>query len=227
LIYIPGGIGSDGAVTDTLEIYNPSQDSWTNGTPLPEPRCRYSLVALDGIIYLFGGWDGQSYQDDVYVYNPVENHWVTLTPMISARAWSGAAASGGRIYLFGGINDNGISDQVDVFSPPNPLNPSGDWSEGNSMPEKRYGFGATSLAELIFIVGGQGNGGTGVTDWVFYPEIDEWRSFPSPIKAGVIGQGVTGAGTHLYIAGGRVNNEIQNKVYTYQAFFTASLPIVR
>jgi N-acetylneuraminic acid mutarotase len=182
---------------------------------------------LDGVIYLFGGWDGQSYQEDVYVYNPVENQWVTLTPMVAARAWTGAAASGGRIYLFGGINDNGISDHVDVFSPPNPLNPSGGWSEGNPMPEKRYGFGATSLAELIFIVGGQGEGGTGVPDWVFYPEIDEWRSFPSPIEAGVIGQGVTGAGTHLYIAGGRVNDEIQNLVYTYQAFFTASLPIVR
>jgi hypothetical protein len=227
LIYIPGGIGSDGAVTDILEIYNPSQDSWMKGTPLPEPRCRYALVALEGMIYLFGGWDGQSYQNDVYAYDPVENQWETLTPMVAPRAWTGGAVSGGRIYLFGGINDNGISDQVDVFSPPNPIEPSGVWSQENPMPEKRYGFGSTSLAELIFIVGGQGEGDTGVTDWVFYPEIDEWRSFPSPIKPGVIGQGVTGAGTHLYIAGGRVENEIQNLVYAYQAFFTASLPIVR
>jgi DNA-binding CsgD family transcriptional regulator/N-acetylneuraminic acid mutarotase len=227
LIYVPGGIDPTGTVVNDLEIYNPVKNAWLTGTPLPEPRCRYSLVALEGMVFLFGGWDGYDYQNNTYMYDPTDNRWIELTPMLSPRAWTGGAISAGKVYIFGGINKDGISDQIDIFTPPNADEPSGSWIQTISLPQKRYAFGATALADLVFIVGGRGEDDAVLPDWIYYPGINEWRSFPSPIPAGAIKQGFTGAGTHLYIVGGETDRKILQTVYSYQAFFTASLPIVR
>ena len=226
-IYVPGGMDASGTVVDDLDIYNPTIDAWSKGSPLPEARCRYSLVAVEGKLYLFGGWDGNEYKDDTYVYDPVEDLWTELTPMATPRAWTGGAFSGSRIYIFGGVNADGISDQIAIFTPPNTNQPYGTWTQTSPLPMKRYAFGATSLADLIFIVGGRGEEETTLPNLIYYPEIQEWRSFVSPFPEGVIKQGFTGAGTHLYVVGGELGSEIQNLAYAYQAFFTASLPIVR
>ena len=72
LIYIPGGRLSiqDMQPSDTLEIYDTNTNQWSSGAPLPIPLSGYGLVAYEGYLYVFGGWDGQKYRDNVFSYDP-------------------------------------------------------------------------------------------------------------------------------------------------------------
>lgn len=60
-IYVAGGLSSDlpqqqGQMTNKVQIYNPHTDQWRFGPALPEGRHHGQLVAVDGQLYLFGGF---------------------------------------------------------------------------------------------------------------------------------------------------------------------------
>ena len=75
LIYVPGGRLASGEMTNVLEVYNPYQDTWSRKAPLPEAVSGYALVAFEGGLYLFGGWDGNKALADVYAYDPGLDQW--------------------------------------------------------------------------------------------------------------------------------------------------------
>ena len=54
--------------TATLEVYDPISDTWQSRAPIPAPSAAYGLAALNGRLYLFGGWDGTRYvRDDLHL----------------------------------------------------------------------------------------------------------------------------------------------------------------
>lgn len=61
-IYVIGG--GDLFTYDLNQIYDPTTDTWTNGTLMPTPRQRLGAVALNDTIYAIGGYQIDS---DVYV----------------------------------------------------------------------------------------------------------------------------------------------------------------
>jgi len=69
-IYIPGGRTQSGEITDILEIYSPLEELWERGADLPVGLSGYAIVPYEGNLYLFGGWDGETYRNTVYEYNP-------------------------------------------------------------------------------------------------------------------------------------------------------------
>lgn len=53
--------GHDGeGLLDTVERFNPQQDTWTVVTTLSSPRCLGALVSIKGFLYAVGGYDGAS-----------------------------------------------------------------------------------------------------------------------------------------------------------------------
>ena len=60
LIYIPGGRTAIIIynLSNLLEIFDTNTGRWNKGASLPIPLSAYGLVAYDGDLYVFGGWDG-------------------------------------------------------------------------------------------------------------------------------------------------------------------------
>lgn len=60
-IYVAGGLSSElpkqqGQMTALVQIYNPTTDTWRYGPALPEARHHGQLVAVDGKLFLLGGF---------------------------------------------------------------------------------------------------------------------------------------------------------------------------
>ena len=55
----PGGHDGEGLL-DTVERFDPEQDTWMVVTSLSSPRCLGGLVAMKGFLYAVGGYDGAS-----------------------------------------------------------------------------------------------------------------------------------------------------------------------
>ena len=85
LIYIFGG-GGYGTYLDLVQIYNPQDDVWGVGDPMPTPRYGLAAVVVNNQIYALGGvayGDGNLYGTMVSTnerYTPSESDFLLPTP---------------------------------------------------------------------------------------------------------------------------------------------------
>jgi N-acetylneuraminic acid mutarotase len=117
-IYVVGGrfgSGFSSEVTDIVEIYNPSLNTWRTGTPMPTKRSGHNAILADGCLHVFGGeGNGARNINGLYpqheVYNPVSDTWISLDPMpIAVHGVTGLAYINGLIHLPGGGTSQGGS----------------------------------------------------------------------------------------------------------------------
>jgi len=106
-IYAVGGIS--GPIpgwynVSTNEEYDPATNTWTSKTSMSTSRHQVSVTAVNGKIYVIGGWTGSlgSVLNINEEYDPNDDSWTTVTPMPTARLATGAVANG-KIYLIGGF----------------------------------------------------------------------------------------------------------------------------
>ncbi len=122
-IYVFGGCGSSGTVTNQVNIYNPRTNTWSQGAPMPTARAGFYGIGVKGDrIYVMGGQTGGvggPVSSANEVYNIAHDSWSTATPMEHPRGEMGVASHGGRIYtLGGGIPAYGTPQNTnDVFKP--------------------------------------------------------------------------------------------------------------
>ena len=55
--YVAGGVDSEGRVLDSVEVYDPVQNVWTELTPMPTARAHLALAPLNGRLFALGGYD--------------------------------------------------------------------------------------------------------------------------------------------------------------------------
>src|SRR5438093_10669400 len=89
--------------------YDPAGDAWTQKKSMPHPVHHAALTALNGKMYLFGGFDlppsgppGWSPVNDAWEYDPKADGWRALAPMPTARGGGAAAAANGKLFAIGG-----------------------------------------------------------------------------------------------------------------------------
>ena len=89
--------------------YDPAGDAWTQKKPMPHPVHHAAVTALNGKMYLFGGFDlptsgppGWNPVNDAWEYDPTSDGWRALAPMPTLRGGGVAAVVGGKIYVIGG-----------------------------------------------------------------------------------------------------------------------------
>lgn len=223
-IYVPGGELADGSISDILEVYDPRNDEWDVYTSLPQPVSAYSLAAYEGQMYLFGGWNGETYLDVVYIYDPMEDEWREGAPMPTSRAYAGAAEVGGKIYVVGGWNGEKALDVNEVFTPTRDLAGETAWSTGTRLSEGIYGFGIQAIGELIFVVVEEEQ--KEFTLLQYLPQNNLWILYneepPSPLGRLV---GVTTQEGYLYVLGGLdAYGAMLDSSLRYQAVYTISIP---
>ena len=76
VVYVVGGTTPDG---NTRAVWAWDGSRWRARAPLPVPRFNHSAVALDGRIYVLGGYRRRARARDVFVYDPQRG------PLVGAR----------------------------------------------------------------------------------------------------------------------------------------------
>jgi len=187
-IYAVGGytLGGGGTYLDRVEIYDPANNTWTTGTPLPAPRINAMMGVIAGKLYVAGGGNTTGALTNGVVLDPASNVWTAIAPPV--RSANASAVLNGRLYGIGGEPSNR---QMQVYDPV-----SNTWSTNlPPMPTGRwdYGIAADAAASRIYVVGGW-NGSYVSALEVFSPGAPEvvWNS-ASPNVASITASGlVTG-----------------------------------
>ena len=110
-IYIMGGqdpsLGTRAMNVDFTQIYDPSNDSWSLGAPMPTKVLGATACATTGImapekVYLFGGYISATTSSLTQVYDPQNNSWSYGAPMLSPRVNFAVANVNDALFVLGG-----------------------------------------------------------------------------------------------------------------------------
>lgn len=225
-IYVPGGETSNGSISAELAIYDPRDDTWSLGAALPVPRSAYGLVAFEGKLYLFGGWDGEEFVPSVFEYDPDQDRWKTRQDLPNPIGYPGAVVASGRIFIIGGFDGaKPVSDTLQYL--PDPSNPEGDsWRELQPLPQGRYAMGVASVADIIYVVGGLSD-----QDELSYLEyflpLNRWVPFNPVEQTAWSNGGVIILGTDLHMIGGSQDTERLTQHISYKVLYLINMPVVR
>jgi len=207
-IYVVGGCSSptDGqqfynAVT-TLEVYDPSTDSWTKLTPMPIPAVGPAVAAMNGKIYVFGGFNRNTWSanSNVQIYDISTNTWTKGKDMPTPRSWTRALVLDGKIYVIGGVG-HGYRRDVEAYDPIKDT-----WEiKSPILPRERYLHAAIAYNGKIYVIGGDSwqYGYDEVWDDIqeYDPITDAWVK-KSPMPAPASGLDAVVVDGKIYVFGG-------------------------
>jgi DNA-binding CsgD family transcriptional regulator len=226
-IYVPGGRLASGEVSDRLEIYDPDRNTWQSGPSLPAPRSAYGLAAFEGKLYLFGGWDGERYVPTVYEFDPEAYAWVERSQMPYAAGSLGIVVAGGKIHVLGGYDGVKARDDHYQYAPDQDEAGGDPWHPLAALPQARYAMGVANVADIIYIMGGNGNNDKPLPYLEYILPDDSWDVL-APIESQHWADGgLTIIGTELHALGGEIDHKITDQHLAYKAIFTINLPIIR
>jgi N-acetylneuraminic acid mutarotase len=237
--YVMGGYdGANVQPQGVVTVYDPASDSWTMKKNMLVPAHHAAAVALNGKIYVFGGFVGRPGAKgwgpiaNALEYDPVADSWKELAPMPTPRGSAQAVAVDGKIYVIGGALANIpgkpgteplwvgvpqiVTGTVEEYDPA-----TNTWRKRPPMPTGRNHFLAAAVDGKIYAINGRLGASfvtmSDVTDLVeeFDPKTDIWRYVGrSPTRRGDVAGGVYNG--KIYVTGGEYENP-QGKV-TFWAF---------
>uniref|UniRef100_A0A673TZI9 Influenza virus NS1A binding protein n=1 Tax=Suricata suricatta TaxID=37032 RepID=A0A673TZI9_SURSU len=114
-LYIIGGAESWNCL-NTVERYNPENNTWTLIAPMNVARRGAGVAVLDGKLFVGGGFDGSHAISCVEMYDPTRNEWKMMGNMTSPRSNAGITTVGSTIYAVGGFDGNEFLNTVEVYN---------------------------------------------------------------------------------------------------------------
>ena len=203
-IYVAGGFAMGSRIVAAFEAYDPQTDSWERLAPLPRRIHHAALAALDGRVYLSGGYRGLNMSvgtTELAVFDPAENRWQALADMPAPRAAHVMVAHGDHLYVLGGITE----DLASVWR----YDPAGDsWEAGlPRMPTAREHLAAAVIDDDILVVGGRLHGNQATLE-AFDTATGAWRSLP-PMPTPRGGLTAVAVAGRLHVTGGEAFNPPQ------------------
>ena len=225
-IYVIGGADykADGAV-NTVEIYDPNTDQWTNGAPLPYDLDHAPSVVYDGKIYVVGGFlQGKITTDKMLIYDPTTNQWAEGTPLPEPRCCHIAEVINGTIYTISGLDfDHNPTATNFAYNIENDT-----WVTKSSLPAQNgpiHHAASAVVDNKIYVLGGRlfGNGVpneindalTNLDNNMRYdPKTDKWSSMdPMPIRrSGFAADSLDGK---IYVFGGQMADGSSKNIERY------------
>ncbi|XP_071490292.1 kelch-like protein 12 [Diadema antillarum] len=145
------------------------ESGWIHLSPLSISRGLPGATAYKDLIYVAGGFDGDSRHSSVETYDPLIDRWTTATPMSVSREGAGLVSTNGVIYSIGGYDGATILKSVEMFDPN-----SGQWMSAPPMNIQRSGAGVTVANELIYVFGGFDGSQHIASAECFNPRTNKW-----------------------------------------------------
>ncbi|MER2998976.1 malectin domain-containing carbohydrate-binding protein [Pontibacter populi] len=181
-MYVFSGFDESTAVTSPkVEIYNPSNNTWSLGADMPFP-VTHAGITIDGSkVYVaggfLGGWPSDPLADQLQIYNIETNTWST-GPKLPAKSGGNALVRVGRkLYCFGGLlEDRQTGTQAHFVLDLD--NMSAGWISAAPMPDPRCHIATGHVGGKIYALGGQVGHDGSYTDvnvaHVYDPFTDSW-----------------------------------------------------
>ncbi|KAJ8669135.1 hypothetical protein QAD02_000394 [Eretmocerus hayati] len=196
ILFTVGG-WSLGAPTNFVETYDNRADRWflssfTDNTP----RAYHGVCALEGLLYVIGGYDGFKYFNSVRCFEPVSKKWHERACMQRARCYVSVAVQGGKIYALGGNNGLARLSSCERYDPR-----TNQWDLISSMSWPRSDASAAALDGRIYVVGGFDGLDILSTAEVYDVASDQW-SFIEPMSTLRTGMSLVAYRNCLYVIGG-------------------------
>lgn len=198
---------------------------WMTGAPAPTARTEVAVAALDGLIYVVGGFERSSswsirqssVSTKVEAYDPVTNRWSAKPDLPVGLHHAGAAALDGALYVAGGFtaSDDTLwnpSDRVFRF------NSAGEtWTERAPLPTARGGLAVTTSRGKLFAVSGYDGRENPAAVEVYDPNLDQW-SVAAPLPTPRDHLAAVTINETLYAIGGRVRLNYRENLSTVEAY---------
>ncbi|AKA36093.1 PKD domain-containing protein [Flagellimonas lutaonensis] len=156
-LYIMGGWLTGLIASNTVEIYDMTNDTWSFGANMPINVTHMGSAVVGNDIWLIGGFVGNhpgTATGEVHIYNTITDSW-SQGPALPSPIGSGAATyNNGKIHFFGGLlpdrqTDVGNHYVLDV----NDIGAG--WATAASLPNPRNHHGAASVNGFVYAIGGQ------------------------------------------------------------------------
>jgi N-acetylneuraminic acid mutarotase len=202
--------------------------TWVKKAAAPMLRAEAQGVAVDGKLYVFGGFKDSTYVPQVRsdVYNPSTNTWTRIADLPIATTHAGVAAIGHSIYLAGGYITDGGTGQI--FATTNVWRyniDSNTWSASTPLPQSR-GSGALAAlgTTLHFVAGADASRADRTEHWI----IDTAAASPAwtaavAFPSGRSHMGYASLGGKIYAMGGQTSVDAslvtQNTAYVWDPAF--------
>lgn len=220
-IYVVGGSLATDEPVAVVEAYSPANDAWRSVAALPEPIAGGLALADNGLLYLFGGWNGQKALNTTYVYDPNVDSWRPLAPLAHARAYlSGGVLETGMLAV-GGFDGRNDLAWCEHFSPA-----TGVWRTCPEMLVARGGAGAAVVLNKLYVIGGGLSGALPYAEF-YDPNSQTWQVLNLPMLNGPerwTYLGVATVETHLYTLGGERAGEISAENYLFSPLYYQYIP---
>lgn len=112
-IYVMGGkvgAGDNGYATNSVEVYDPFNDSWSSAKPMNKERTGAQASVVDGVIHVIGGASKTELVDIIETYNPVDDIWTSADfSLKKPRTGHSVSTIGNKIYIIGGATEQSLA----------------------------------------------------------------------------------------------------------------------
>jgi N-acetylneuraminic acid mutarotase len=156
LVYVIAGRDALAAITPkpqlaTMDIYDPANDTWTQGPDLPIAVSALMAVGIDDKIYVAGGETANSMPSAaLFEFDPVAQTWTQLADMPIGSQMSAIASLDGEILVSGG---HAAGFQVAALYR---YKLAADvWAVGTPMSDEREGARGISIDGQFLVYGGK------------------------------------------------------------------------
>lgn len=152
-LFAIGGAFDDEAIF----VFDPEAREW-DSLDAPEGIVRpgAAALALEGEIFVAGGFDSDAPSRHVHLYTVADDSWTEAPMLPEGRAGAAIAQDAqGRIHLFGGRGPGSVTLDSHISWMPGEAS----WRVEEDLPSPRTNAAAAQLEDGIFVVGGGSGGG--------------------------------------------------------------------
>src|SRR6267143_1714408 len=189
-VYVVGGYDAVAQSTATVQVYNPTTDTWTLAQALPIAVNHNAAAVVGGKLYSFGAGVGET-----FVYDPNSNSWVARAS--SHYVHRGTAAVGvinDRIYVAGGAGTTSQR-ELEVYDPV-----ANTWTIKAPMSVPRNHTGGGVINGKFYVVGGRAGPSTDALE-VYNPQTNTWSTL-APMPTARSGFAAAVVNNELWVFGG-------------------------
>jgi hypothetical protein len=195
--YVAGGYSFDtGTAVNIFQRYNPSTDTWTVLTPMPDAEAETSAVysPINNKVYVFGGDDPTTgiVSNATRIYDIGTGTWSAGMNMPDVRAFMASGYFNGKIYLVGGYSTGNITPAFLQTWEYDPV--ANSFATKTPIPAAN-GFGGAGSGVInghLYVAGGRDATNTVIaTTWDYNIATDTWTARANmPAPDNVPGSGV-------------------------------------
>jgi hypothetical protein len=152
-IAVGGGFRESGQPTSDLLYFDVEANAWSRGPDLPGPRDHAGMVALDGHLYLVGGFTTglAGATAAVWRLDAPDGEWLEMEGMGTPRGAPGVVAVRGRLLAVGGVDAAGQDlASTEWYDPIDDR-----WTPGPDLSRTRQHVGIASRGRSVYVIGGR------------------------------------------------------------------------